>query len=444
MRGLALTLLAASCAGRVPAPATLPAPDAAVTELSVHGVTVLVERAPGAETVALQLFIRGGVRNWSAGDAGVERLALTAAVSGGTTRLDKDAYTRRLADLGSSITAVCNEDYAVLAGKALRPGFDATFELLVDAFRRPALPAAEIELVRQQQLAALQHEQEQPDSRLRELAWRTVFRGHAYANRPIGTPASVAALDRAQLVAHIDQLRQAARLVVVVVGDVDPAHVADLVARELGDLPRGEWVDAPLAPPALERDTLTSVADRLPTNYVTSVFLAPAWRDADAVAARVALRLLFAREFEAVRTKRSLSYAPGVWSEYLTSVPLGFLYVSAARAGTTLGVMLDELHRLQREPVDAAELRATQSMLLTEYFLANETTDGEASQLGLWLVETGDWRGLKRFPERARAVTPAEVQAVTRHYAKNLQTFIIGDAAQLDAAMLAPPAEVTR
>jgi len=106
--------LAASCGGSqtatrpepepvAPAPATQAAPadpqptvDGDVTEARVGGMQILVKNVPGAEIVAMQLHVRGGVRNWGKADAGVEALLMRTAASGGAGSLDKSAFARKL------------------------------------------------------------------------------------------------------------------------------------------------------------------------------------------------------------------------------------------------------------------------------------------------------------------------------------------------------------
>jgi hypothetical protein len=45
---------------------------ATITELNVNGLKVLVKERPGSQTVAAGLFIRGGSRNVTAANAGIE------------------------------------------------------------------------------------------------------------------------------------------------------------------------------------------------------------------------------------------------------------------------------------------------------------------------------------------------------------------------------------
>src|SRR4051794_27320659 len=52
---------------------------ALVTEFDVNGLKVLVKKREGSATVAAGLFIRGGVENITAANAGVESLMLSVA-----------------------------------------------------------------------------------------------------------------------------------------------------------------------------------------------------------------------------------------------------------------------------------------------------------------------------------------------------------------------------
>ena len=77
-----------------------PAPrvDGDITDAWVNGIHVLIKRIPGAETSSTQLFIQGGVRNWSKADAGIEQLAIATATTGDTDRMNRDSFTQKLAE----------------------------------------------------------------------------------------------------------------------------------------------------------------------------------------------------------------------------------------------------------------------------------------------------------------------------------------------------------
>ena len=106
----------------------------------VNGMQVLVKRVPTAELAAIQLYIKGGVR-----DTHKRGRALRASPwrghLGGTESLDKAAFSRKLAALGSEIGSDARQDYSAIDAKTPIGAWDETFSLLADTFLHPALPA---------------------------------------------------------------------------------------------------------------------------------------------------------------------------------------------------------------------------------------------------------------------------------------------------------------
>jgi zinc protease len=412
-----------------------PVTEGDVTEATVNGKPVLVKRVPGAELVATNLYIRGGARNWGKADAGVESLALDVATSDGAGGLDKIAFAHRLAELGSTIDADTGPDWSTISSKGLLKNFDPTFGLLADVFLRPALTPAGVELARSQALIGLQREEEQPESRLAILVNDTLFAGQPYANRPQGTQATVKALTREQLAAHLARLRVGSRLLLVVVGDVDPAHVIAQTKQAFGALPRGDYIDTAYPKPHFSQPSLVTEKRVLPTNYLQGWFTVPSPGDRDYAASRVAMSYLWDQLFKEVRTKRNLSYAPGAGVSVRQAGALGMVSVSAVDPTTTYQVMLDELRRLQDTPLTPERLAGAKSTYITGVVNDAEATDGQANLLAIGELYAGDWRFSRRFLDEVRGVTPAQVQDFAKKYFVNLQTVMLGDPSKLDPAL---------
>jgi zinc protease len=421
----------------VAAPAVDPPPvvDGDVTVSLVSGIRVLVKRIPGKELSSMRLYIRGGARDWGAADAGKGQLALAVAASGGTEALDKDAFSRRLAELGSDVDWECGFDYSAVTASTLSKNWDATFGLLADVFLRPAMPTSELELQRTRQISRLKHEDEDPDRALGLLLHTALFKGHPLEHRPIGTVQTVSALGLDSLRKHLARLRETRRLVFVAVGDVDPAHVAAGVRRAFGGLPPGDYRETPFPQLGFGRSALRATERKLATNYIHGAFAAPGYRDADLPQAMIAMSLLSHRFFEEIRTKRNLSYAPSAGLSYGRTVPFGTLYVTTVDPAATFKVMSDEIRRLQNELVPDDELAGTKSLYLTRYLMASESTEGQAGMLGNAEIVGGDWRLARALPDRLRAVTPAAVQAYAKKYLRNVQTVSLGDPAKMDRAL---------
>jgi len=454
---LATLVVLAACGGAPPAPlpptpvtaATVPAgpapavsdttmtTDGDATEAWVRGIHVLVKRDPGAETASTALYLAGGAMVWTKETAGLEELALRIAASGGTTHLDKDAFAKRLADLGASITTTSTQAYSEIAAWSLLPAWDDTFALLAQVFREPAPPATQLEIERRRQLAEIQHELGNPDARLNLLVTAGMFKDHPYAVRPEGTIETVGGFTAAQVTAQLQRLRQTSRMLIVVVGDLDAPRVVRAVERAFGDLPKGDYIATPVpALPAVATGHVEVADDKLPTNYIEASVVGPRWTDPDFAVARVAMEWLGELEFEEVRTKRNLSYAPGAGFRWRRTTPLVYLYVTAVDPRTTMKVMLDQVRRMRDAKISERDLAAAKAMLLTNTYLAAEAPADQGLQLAQAQIMGGDWHFVRTLPDRVKAVTADQVQAWCATYLTHFRTFVIGDGAKLDRAAL--------
>jgi zinc protease len=419
-----------------PPPATPPADPAVMTEgdvtvAYVRGMQILVKRTPGAEFVAGRLCIRGGVRNWTAETAGIEEIALSVATSGGTQSLAKGPFSRRLAALGATIRGDAGNDFGTISAKAPKASWDDLFPVFVETFLAPALPASEFDVEKQRALSSLRHEMEDGDGRLWLLARKAVFAGHPYANRATGTVENLSAMKAEDLAPHLAKLRDTNRLVLVVVGDVDPSHIVDQAKSAFASVPRGSYVDTPLPQLHFSASHLSGDPFKLPTNYVESMFAGPSWSDPDFTSLWIGMVLLGERLFDEVRTKRNLSYAPNAYLDVGRAAPFGALYVTAVDPNAAMKVMFDEAHRLATELVPAKELDASKAVFLSAHLQEHEAVDGQAYDLGDAIVLGGDWHLAKTNIDRLRATTPEAVRDAARKWLTNVQTAIVGDPAKL-------------
>ncbi|MFT3694035.1 MAG: pitrilysin family protein [Kofleriaceae bacterium] len=453
MKGLLLVLAACGGAPTIPPPAVPPTqePPPALapptpqdpapkiegnfTDAWVHGIHVLVKRNAKSEATVTQVFLRGGVRNWTAKNAGIEGIALAAAVHGGTVTLPKAAFVQHMLDLGSTLESASSEDYSSLSAWSLTPKWDDTFAQLTAAFLQPALPPEQLELERQRVLATLATEESSPDSLLDRYTQEILYKGHPYANRAIGTKDAVTAITADQIRAHLAMLRDPNRMVVVVVGDVDAQHVIDSVKKAFGGLSAAYHEAAmPAISPAPAK--LTVFEQKLPTNYIQANVFAPAISSPDFYPAWLGMSQLSTWEFKEVRTKRNLSYAPAAFLSWAQSFPMASLYVTAVDGKATMAVMFDQAKRLRDEPIPASELEATKSQFVTRLFMGAEDATGQARMLGRAILLAGDWHMVQDLATRIRAVTAAQIQAWAKAHLTHFQTIVIGDPAKVDRAAL--------
>ncbi|HEV2861128.1 MAG TPA: pitrilysin family protein [Pyrinomonadaceae bacterium] len=418
---------------RVPAAADPTDLTKLVTEFETGGLKVLVKRREKSQSVVAGLFLRGGARNVTAENAGVEALMLDVATEA-SANFPRERMRRELSRTGTSISYGLNYDYSVLTLASTRRHFDRAWEIFSDAALRPSFTPDDFERVKNRLVVSRSDDADTPDSFLQLLQSKVAYAGHPYLNDPRGTAESVARLTVDDVRRYHQQVMQTSRLLLVVVGDVDPQQIRQKVEGTLAKLPRGDYKPSPLPQLTFAAPSVAVTQRELPTNYVQGIFAAPPLTSDDIYAMRVASAILQNRVFVEVRVRRNLSYAPDA---FLGSqgANTGGIYVTAVDANQAVRVMLDEIAKLQSVPVSADELKATAQQFLTRHYLAQETNAAQAGELAQYELIGGGWRNAGGFIERLRGVSSQDVARVTRTYMRNLQFVVIGNPRSVDKSV---------
>ncbi len=401
-----------------------------VTEFEVNGLKVLIKQRPGSLTVAGGLFFRGGSRNITSENAGVESLMLDVATEA-SANFPRDRMRAELSRMGTAIGASENYDYSVLSVTSTRPNFDRSWQIFVDVALRPAFTKEDFDLVKSRKVSGLRDDTDDPDSYLQRLQERVAYAGHPYLNRPEGTAESVARLTLDDIRAYHQQMMQTSRLLLIMVGDLNPSEMRQRVTAAFGKLPRGDYHAEPIPQLSFARPSVEVIQRGLPTNYVQGLFTAPPLTAADIYPMSVASNLLRDRVFEEVRVRRNLSYAP---SAFLSSqgANVGGIYVTAVDANQAVSVMLDQIKRLQTVPTSETDITGVVAQFLTSYYLGQETNAAQAGSLAEYELIGGGWRNSFDMLSRVSAVTPAEVQRVAQKYMRNIRFVVLGDPKSVD------------
>lgn len=403
---------------------------ALVTEFEVNGLKVLIKRRPNSQTVAAGLFFRGGSQNVTKENAGIEALMLATATEA-SVNFPRDRLRRELSRMGTVLGQGINYDYSALTFGSTRSHFDRSWEIFTDIALRPSFSREDVALVQSRLVARLLDDEDQPDTHLQRLQDRVAYVGHPYMNRPHGDAETVRRLTPDDLRQFHQRMMQTSRLLLVIVGDLDPATLRVRIASAFGKLPRGDYKPSAVPPLTFKASSIDVTARELQTNYIQGVFAAPPMTSDDIYPMRIAISMLRDRIFEEVRVRRNLSYAPSAFL-HSQSANVGGIYVTAVDANQTMQLMLAEIARLQNQPVDPLEISGVVSQFLTSYYMDQETNAAQAGELARYELIGGGWRNSIEFIERLRAVTPTDVQRVSRVYMRNIRFVVLGNPAQID------------
>lgn len=407
---------------------------AATNSFDVDGVKVILRQSNANNVVAANLYLLGGARQITAANAGIESFLLEVS-DRGTKKYPRATLRRKMSRLGSEINTEPSDDWTMFGVHATTEVFDSTWAIFADRLMAPTLDPEDIALIKTQFILGIRQRRDDPDALAEYLADSMAFAGHPYGNPVTGTEESITALDATALRDYQTTQIVKSRMLLVVVGDVDRAHIERLVRGTLANLPLGayKWTSPPRLP---EKPTTVVMEQRsLPTNYIVGYYSGPLANSDDYQALRVATSVLTGRMFSEIRTRENLTY--DVHAPFVDrAATAGGLYVSTASPDTTLKLMRSAVKELQDGLLDADGLARLEQQFLTEYFLDNETNDAQADFLARSQLYRGDYRAADRFVDELKRVTPQAVQRVARKYMKGLQFAYVGDPSQVHKALI--------
>lgn len=400
------------------------------TSFDVSGVRVILRQNNANNVVAANLYLLGGARQVTEANSGIEPILLDVSERG-TQRYGKSSLRRAMSKLGSEIVVAPSADWTMFGIRSSTEVFDSTWAIFADRVMHPTLAKAEVNVVKAQYLSGIRQRRDDPDALADYLADSITFVGHPYAVSVVGNQKSIPAIDSVSLREYHRTQFVTSRMLLVVVGDIDRAHIERLVNQSIGQLPHGSYTWT--APPRVPESPTAVVIERrqLPTNYILGYYSGPLAKGEDYQALRVATSVLTGRMFAEIRTRQNLTY--DVHAPFVDrAATVGGLYVSTVSPDTTLKLMRAAIVDLQSGMLDPVGLKQLEEQFITEYFLDNETNAAQADFLARSQLYEGDYRQADRFVDDLKSIGPEAIQRVARKYMKGFRFAYVGDPSKLN------------
>jgi zinc protease len=203
-----------------------------------NGITLLLRRDPSLPIVTIQVYFSGGLRLEPEGLNGLA--AFTARM---LTRGTVDRTAAQIAEafdrMGGGIGGSSGNNSIFLAASCLAENADEAMGIFLDVLMNPSFPEAEIESERPRFIAAAESRKDDWESELSDAFRERWFESHPYRYSTIGTPETLKAITRADMVAFHDKNMVPTGGVMAVYGDIEPDRIVTMINERLGNKPLG-------------------------------------------------------------------------------------------------------------------------------------------------------------------------------------------------------------
>ncbi len=353
-------------------------------EVLESGLRLITEKMPHVRSVSIGVWLTRGSRHESEPQSGIAHVVEHMLFKGTTTRTAED-IAQEIDSIGGQLDAFTAKEYASYYIKVLDEHLSTAVDLLSDIVMNPRFEQDDLEREKKVILEEIKMVEDTPDDLVHELFTQHFWEGHALGRPILGSKETVESFTPAILRDYFGTAYVAPNLIVSAAGNIDHAHVRELVERAFATLPatRKAFDDsAPRVVPQvivrskeLEQSHVCLGTNSYPQNHDD--------RYVSYIMNTVLGGSMSSRLFQNVREKRGLAYA--VFSGLSAYRDAGNITIYAGCANEAVPEVVDlcvgELRGLKQSPVPAAELRRAKDHLKGSLMLSLENTASRMSHL---------------------------------------------------------------
>lgn len=420
---------------RQSAPAPTAAKDLALPPVHIADLdnglqvnTIVTDQLP---VVYATLVIRSGAESDPKKLPGLSGL-VAQMLKEGTANHTAAEIAEKIEFLGADLWATSDEESTFVGVRALAEHFDVVMDILAEVAGKPAFSANELGKLRRRELDRLALSEREPQYIARKAFYRSLYANHPYGTVDT-TPQAVKRVRRQDMVRWHGTHFVGKNAFLVVAGEVDPDHVAEVAQKTLGQWKPGKRAVPVYDDPPKPTDRKILVVDR--PGSVQSVMyignLAIHRADREWIPLIVANQVLggsaASRLFMDLREKRSLTY--GAYSAIAERVDVGpFVAYSSVRTEVTteaVGAFFEHLELIHEEPAGGEEL-TNAKRYLSDSFPLKVDTPGKLADLVVKLRTFGlpsdYWDHYRNW---IRATSASEAHYVARSYIRPREALVV-------------------
>ncbi len=384
-----------------------------------NGVPVYFVPTEGLPIVDIQVDFAAG----AARDGSKPGLALLSAnlLSEGAGNLTVDDIAAKFDDVGAIYNAQISKDRAMISLRSLNDPklLNPVVEVFATVLSNPNFPDANIENLRNETLVGLQYNLQKPNAVAAQAYFKAIYADHPYAHIAMGTPESVAAITKAQLVAFHQQYYVAKNAVLTIVGGITKQQAIELSNLITSKLQMGNSAAPIPKVPALTKATEQQTP--FPTEQTHILMGQPCAVEGDPDYYPLLIgnyilggNALNSRLFKVIREDRGLAYSVGSTLILLQQAGPFILQLQTKndQAKEAVGLLKETLTRFVKEGPTEEEVKEAKEGLVRALPLEvnnNLNIKSYVSTLAFYQLP------LNRFqtaPKQIRAVSVADIKSV--------------------------------
>jgi zinc protease len=395
-----------------------------------NGLTIVAEQMP-IDAVNLSLWLDVGSAVETNDINGMAHF-LEHMIFKGTSRLESGEFERLIEQRGAVTNAATSQDYTHYYITCAPKDFKTLAPLQIEVVLNAAIPDEAFERERFVILEEIRRSEDNPRRRAFYRSMEMTFEQLPY-RRPVLGPMTVIENLKAQQMRDFHATWYRPELITAVaVGNLPVEELIQTVAdgfisarpqplKIAQTMPQRTQYE--LEPPFSTLTRYEYTDESLQQARLIMTWRVPGIADLEEtytldVLSSILGRGRMARLFRELREERGL--VTSISASNMTYTHQGAFYISAQLPTENLSsveeAIAQQLHRLQTEPISAAEIDRVRTLVANRYIFGNETPSDRAGIYGYYQSVVGDLAPALNYPARIRAIEASDLQQAAQQY----------------------------
>ena len=395
-----------------------------------NGMEVVVIPDHRAPVVTHMVWYKIGSADEPAGKSGIAHF-FEHLMFKGTTNHKAGEFGAKIAEIGGSENAFTSYDYTAYHQTVSPDALETMMSFESDRMRNLILTddviGPERDVILEERRSRIEGS---PEALLGEEVQATLFQNHPYRIPVIGWMHEMEQLNRPEAIEFYNRYYAPNNAVLVVAGDVEPQKVRELAEKTYGKVARGPDLPPrirPTEPTPHTKRTVTLTDPRVAVPSFSRAWVVPSYNTAKPGEAE-ALDLLSeilgggqrSRLYQQLIVKSGIASDAGAFFDGSSLDDTSFTLYGSPRDESGLqaveAAVDGELARIVKEGVSEQELQKAKDRYVRGMIFARDKQSNMANIYGAALATGKTVKDVQEWPERVRAVTAEQVQAVAARY----------------------------
>ncbi len=387
-----------------------------------NGAVILYQENRQLPLIACNAFFRAGSSLEDTSSNGLASLTQRLFLKGAAGR-SIDETSALLESLGIDMGGYTRPDDACLCFETLPEELDTALVLLRDAVSSPNLDGTEMERIRKDMIAQVRHEQDDMFSYIARTGTKALWGKHPYACPPSGREETLTQITLQDVRDFHDRFYRPDRLVVSIVGDLDPEEASAKASSVFGKMTGTGSKDDHLSKYVpIDTPMILNEKKSWPAAIVSLSWRCASLLDEDCIPLRVLSAVLGnpfgSRIWTAIREERGLAYSTG--AGYSPGILGGafslYAGVNARKIPLVRELLIKELELIRTSPADEKELNDAKMFLTGAHKLHHQSAPQMANHLGFYEICGLGYEFDAEYVDRVTAVTIEDLMRVAKDH----------------------------